>query len=155
LGNSSFTESQLEDFDQPPARPFIEDYADDTDSDLGYVSGEEEEGNEGLDGDDTLEREPVSARSTRSLHSISRPRSSWDLSDESLPRFDPPAGQDLESTVIDNDSEEEHWPASPLHHRHTRHHNRFGKVIEIEDFAYVTWVDDSHSPIYRSLILCL
>jgi hypothetical protein len=77
----------------------------------------------------------------RSLHSSSRPTynvADLSESDESDLGIEHVTGRDLDSTVFDNNSDEELWLSSTSYRKHCRHHNRFGKVVPIEDFAYVT-----------------
>ena len=134
LGGAYF-ESQLEDFDRPPDKPSIARYDDGEDSDLGYLSGEEVEVEVGgfTENGDAFETEPMSAHDTYSVHS-SRPPfyKKWEDEDSD------PEIEAAESNTFEDESDEERWVSSLSYRKHCRHHNRFGKVVPIEDAAYVT-----------------
>jgi hypothetical protein len=125
LGNSGFSESELVNLDRPPAKQSIDQYDYESDSDLGYFSGEEDDDNE--DGEETHktsakepDRSKLSDKDSESSSPPLSPSPFDDVSDDS----------DLDDDILLLDSSD--------FQTHGRYRNRFGKVVELNDAAYVT-----------------
>jgi len=129
--NNSFSESKLVDLDRPPVTEYIDKYDYESDSDLGYVSGEEDDEQEELEeGTTTAGHDMELLFDKYNEFGIRSPTDS--LSDESEHGKNANNDSDAESTGSELRLDE------LCIGQHARYRNRFGKVVPLPDVAFVT-----------------
>jgi hypothetical protein len=118
------------DLDRAPTKQFIDEYDYESDSDLGYFSGEEEGEDEGTTAVGLMDQSKISDKQSP-LSRPSTPSSTSSLSDEQ-DEIEGASNSDKESDV------DELLLDTLKYRKHARYRNHFGKVVVIPDAAYIT-----------------